>query len=29
LEEELEVALKFIKKTTTSIGKPIPQVIVI
>jgi hypothetical protein len=29
LEEELEVALNFLRKTNTSIAKPIPQVIVI
>jgi len=29
LEEELEVALKFLRRTTTSIAKPRPYVIVI
>jgi hypothetical protein len=29
LEEELEATLNFLKKTTTSIVKPVPQVIII
>jgi hypothetical protein len=29
LEEELEVALNFLRKTTTFTTKPIPQVIII
>ncbi len=29
LEEELEIALNFLRKTTTSTTKPTPQVIVI